>query len=259
MDMENRLDIDPLYLDGRHYDRLFSNTGEDTAFWIEQAHPYGNTILELGCGTGKFAIPLAKAGFEVTGLDYSAGMLKEAQRKAGEEKISIEWVQQDMRHFKLGKRFDFIFLPANAICHLHELDDLEGCFDRVKSHLKPTGRFALDVFVPQMDLLVDQPDVRLPFAAYDDPDGEGKVMVTHSYTYESDRQIKRIRTYHSWLTTGKKREGELNLRIYFPKELEALLRYNGFRIAHKYGSYAASPFGQESEKQIFICTVYQGI
>ena len=70
--------IDDIYLDGRHYDRLFADGREDLPFWISLANEHGDPILELACGTGRVTLALAQAGFSVTGVDTSEGMLKEA-------------------------------------------------------------------------------------------------------------------------------------------------------------------------------------
>jgi len=76
--------IADIYLDGRHYDQLFTNGSEDLPFWIRQANQYGDPILELACGTGRITVTLAQAGFNVRGIDNAEGMLGEARRKSAE-------------------------------------------------------------------------------------------------------------------------------------------------------------------------------
>ena len=180
-------------------------------------------------------------------------MLSEARKKAKDADLNIEWLQADMRDFELNKKFSLILLPANALCHLLTLNDFEACLACVKEHLAPDGRFAFHVFVPKMDLLINKPGERTPFAEYDDPDGKGKVVVTQSYVYEPDTQIKRIKTYHSLAGEEGESEGELNMRMYFPQELDALLKYNGFVLEYKYGDFDQAGFNAESELQIVVC------
>jgi SAM-dependent methyltransferase len=248
---------DDIYLDGRQYDRLFAGAGEeeggDIPFWIDQARRCGDPILELACGTGRVTIPLAREGFRVTGIDSAAGMLREARRKSTEEDVNVEWVQADMRDWSLNRTFSLIILPANALCHLLHLSDLEACLSSVRKHLTREGRFIVDVFVPKAELLVNRPGERSTFTEYDDPDGEGKIVVTQSYIYEPDTQIKRVRTYHPIPDQDAEVEGELTLRMYFPQELDALVKYNGFQIEAKYDSYEQTIFGPESEKQLIVC------
>jgi len=250
MTQEKTADI---YLDGRHYDQLFINGSEDLPFWISQVNQYGDPILELACGTGRITVALAQVGFNVTGIDNADGMLGEARRKSAEAGVEVEWVKVDIREFNLSKAFSLIILPANTLCHLLDLGDFEACLANVRNHLAPDGRFVIDVFVPKMELLINKPDERYPFSEYDDPDGRGRIVVTESYAYESDTQIKRIKTYHSIPGEDEEIEGELNMRMYFPQELDALLKYNGFVLECKYGSYNQTIFDNESEKQLVVC------
>ena len=221
---------DDLYVDGENYDRLFggAGAGDDLPFWIDQAKRYGDPVLELACGTGRVTIPLAQEGFRVTGIDRAEGMLREARRKSVERNADVEWVRADIRDFCLNKTFSLIILPANTLIHLLHLSDLEACLTSVRAHLAPEGRFIVDVFVPKAELLVNRPGERSTFAEYDDPDGGGEIVVTQSYVYEPGTQIKRVKTYHPVPGEDAEIEGELNVRMYFPQELDALFKYNGF-------------------------------
>lgn len=247
--------IDYIYLNGQHYDQLFLGANEDLPFWADQARKYGDPILELACGTGRITNLLAQQGYRVTGIDNSIAMLSEARKKAGLQDVLVEWVHGDMRDFDLGTKFPLIILPANALCHLLTLTDFESCLVVVKKHLMDGGKFIIDVFVPKPELLVSKPDERFPFSEYDDPDGKGKVVVTHSYVYEADTQIKRIKTSHSLLDQDTEVEGELNMRMYFPQEVNALLNYNGFLIEEKFGDYDLSSFNSAAKKQLIISSI----
>jgi SAM-dependent methyltransferase len=243
-----------IYRDGRHYDRLLPGANQDLAFWTDQARRYGDPVLELACGTGRITIPLARQDFQMTGLDCSPAMLTEARKKSTAANVDVTWIEADMRHFDLAKTFSLIILPANTLCHLLSLADFEACVACVRKHLAPGGRFVIDVFVPKMELLVEKPGERFPFSEYDDPDGRGKIVVTESYVYEPDTQIKRITTHHA-IPGEEETEGELNMRMYFPQELDALIKYNGYIIDDKYGDYDQRPFDIQSEKQLVVCAV----
>jgi SAM-dependent methyltransferase len=248
-----------IYHDGRHYDRLFPGAdprgvSKDLSFWRWQARDYGGPVLELGCGTGRVAIPLAEEGFKVTGIDIAGGMLQEAQRKASVAKVGVTWANADMRDFDLNDEFSLIILPNNTICHLLTRTDIESCLASARKHLAPKGKFVIDVFVPKMELLVDQPEAKFPFGEYDDPDGGGKIVVTETYVYEPDTQIKRVTTWFSFPGNQDPVPKELDMRMYFPQELDALLEYNGFVIDQKYGDYLGAPFSHESTKQLIVCS-----
>ena len=103
--------------------------------------------------------------------------------------------------------------------------------------------------MPSPELLVDQGDQRFPFSEYEAPDGSGRVVVTHSYQYEPHSQIKRITTYHTF-ADGREVAGSLDMRMYYPQELDALLEYNDLRIQHKHGGLDLRPFGRETGQQL---------
>lgn len=250
--------IDDIYLDGRHYDQLFADGNGDLPFWKSQANQYGDRILELACGTGRVTVALAQAGFNVTGIDNSEGMLREARKKSGKAGVEIKLVKADIRNFDLDTKFSLVIFPANALCHLLDLVDFEACLAKVRKHLAPNGRFVIDVFVPKIELLINKRGERSPFSEYDDPDGRGRIVVTESYVYESDTQIKRIKTFHAIPGEDAEIEGELNMRMYFPQELDALIKYNGFVLEQKYGSFEQTAFDTASENQLVICRLAEG-
>ena len=250
--MEDRV-CNRLYDDGRQYDQLFAPeaTGGDLEFYLDLGRRTGGTVLELACGTGRVLIPLARADFDVVGIDLAEGMLAEARRKSAAEGLSAKWIHGDIRDFDLSRQFGLIYIPNNTLCHLLDRTDFIACMACVKRHLRSDGRFVVEVFVPSQELLIDQPGIRLPFGEYQDPDGQ-QVIVTHSYTYERHTQIKRITTYHQ-VGDAEEVASTLDMRMYYPQELDLLLEYCGLSIEHKYGGYDQSPFGAESPSQVVVC------
>ena len=114
-------DIQRTYLDGRHYDLAYSGYTEDIDFWVGDVKRYGGPVLELACGTGRIAIPLAREGVEVTGLDLAESMLEQARVNSDAEGLDIRWVRSDMRDFSLGTTYPLIICPSQsmsrAACH----------------------------------------------------------------------------------------------------------------------------------------------
>jgi SAM-dependent methyltransferase len=241
--------IDHIYRNGRHYDCLF---GEPyMPFWLDLVRQVGAPVLELGCGTGKITIPIVEAGFEAIGVDLSEGMLAEARRKTHGRSLPIQFHQEDMTSFALDRKFPLIILPSNNLSHLLTFQEAEACFSRVADHLEDSGAFVIDAFVPSLRLLTNDPDEEDILSEYDDPEGEGHVTVAVKSVYEQDTQIRRNTTYQR--NDGNPEiVGHLNMRMYFPQELEAILHYNGFEIVAKFGSYGRDPFSTHSSKQIII-------
>jgi SAM-dependent methyltransferase len=244
-----------IYRDGRHFDLLYGGQldGAALAFWGEQARLGGGPVLELACGTGRLTVALARDGHAATGLDQAPSMLAEARRRAAEAGVAVAWVQADMVRFELGRRFGLIILTGNSLCHLLDLPAIEGCLASVRRHLAPGGRFVIDVFVPDPRLLARDPGERYAFGQYEDPDGRGLVVVTASNRYEPDTQINRIRTEHRYPGAAAPVVGRLDLRMYYPQELHALLTYNGLPIERKLADYDGTPFGPDATRQIIIC------
>jgi SAM-dependent methyltransferase len=245
-------DIERLYYDGRHYDLQFKSHICDIPFYLRQVKKYGGPVLELACGTGRIAIPLAEEGFQIVGLDVSTSMLSEGRRKAVERRVQVEWVEADCRSFRLGRKFKLILFPFTTIALLHDLESVEACFSCVNDHLENDGRFIIDYFNPRFDFLVRDPSQRYPVAEYPDPDGQGQVVVTENNIYEAALQINHVKWYYR---IGEQAEivEDLDMRIFYPQELDALLKYNGFAIEAKFGSYDEIPFESSSTRQLIVC------
>jgi SAM-dependent methyltransferase len=201
------------------------------------------------------ALALAGAGVNVTGLDLSEPMLAQARRKAAERHVGVEWVQADCRDFALQRRFGLVFFPANALLHLLDWRDLQSCLERVKAHLKPDGAFVFEIFNPGLALLTRAPDQRYPVGAYPDPDGRETVTITENNVYDPASQINHVRWYYRIESQAEETTATLDLRMYYPQEIEALLHYNGFDLHARYGDYDETPFTGQSSRQLLVCTL----
>jgi SAM-dependent methyltransferase len=243
-----------LYYHGRHYDLKWRHLTVDLPFWLRQASAFGDPILELGCGTGRVALHLAQAGFRLTGIDIFESMLKEARRKAIQQKLAVEWVRDDIRVFDLGRKFALIIIPFNTLLLLPELEDLEACLACVRKHLAPGGKFIVDVFNPSLEILRRDHSKRYPHREYPAPDGGGTIVVTESNLFDATEQINHLRLYYQFPGKAQFTVEEVPVRIYFPKELAALLGYNGFVVEKRFGDYDESPFKSDSPRQLLLCS-----
>ena len=247
--------IQRIYLDGRHYDLAYSDYTEDIDFWVEQAKHYGGPVLEIACGTGRITMPLAKEGFDVTGIDLAESMLEQAERNSQEQGLDIEWVKADMRDFSLGKSFPLIICPGQSISRLLTIEDIERCLATVREHLAPGGRFIMELYNPSLEILSREEGERTPFLEYDHPDGEGKVRVDFSSLYEKATQLQHLTLHYSMPGVEKQPTERVRIRMYFPQELDALLKYNGFEVMEKYGDFDGKPFESGDNYQVVVCGV----
>ncbi len=243
-----------LLLDGKHYDQMHRDADWDLSFWSAQARKYGDPVLELACGTGRVANTLALEGVRVTGIDNADTMLSEARSKSASQGIDVEWVQADVRHFELGTTYSLIIVPFRSIAAILTATDLGACLSCVKKHLEPDGRFIIDAFNPDLDILRHSPEERYPFAEYPDPEGDGTIAVTYSNLYDVASQINRMKLFFKLPSQTEEVIEELNLRMYFPRELDALLESNGFIIEDKFGDYEETPFISSARLQLLVCS-----
>jgi 2-polyprenyl-3-methyl-5-hydroxy-6-metoxy-1,4-benzoquinol methylase len=208
-------------------------------------------ILELCCGTGRLTIPIAKEGYTITGVDYTRTMLEQATVKAGEEGLSITFIEADIRTLDLPEKYDLIFIPFNSIHHLYQNNDLHQAFTAVKKHLKKDGLFLFDCFNPNIQYIVANENVLQQIAEYTTKDGR-KVLIKQKMRYEDSTQINRIE-WHYFIDGTFDSIQNLDMRLYFPQELDAHLQWNNFTVLHKFGSFDEEVFTNHSEKQVFVC------
>ena len=96
--------------------RILHEGCEDAEQYVSLLGTYGKKILELGSGTGRIVIPLAKAGFQVTGIEFESDMISLMEKK-DYPRDRLHVVQADARHFSLDERFDVILLSCNFLNH----------------------------------------------------------------------------------------------------------------------------------------------
>lgn len=245
-------DIDPIR-DGQHYDALKAQ--EDILFYRTQAQHATGPVLEIGCGTGRVTLPIAADGVAITGLDISAAMLEEAERKAQQQGLSIRWVEADAQQFDLGQRYALLLMPFNVLQFFHDAQALQQVLSNVKKHLAPDGRFAFDVFNPQVSFLAADPQQRYERARYPDPHGSGEeIVLEETREYIADRQVIKSTRYYHLGTTRNRWIRTLELRCFFPCELDLLIQHHGFHMEDKLGNFDGTPFSSHAPKQILICS-----
>ena len=241
--------VDKIIHSGEIYDAINKNDN-DVPFYKELCQ--GKKVLELCCGTGRLTIPLFETGIDITGLDLEESMLCRGRKKAQRLELDVPFLQGDIRDFSLHEKFDLIFIPFNSLQNIYSWEDAEKVFHSVKVHLKTDGLFVFDVFNPDINLMVNRkgPPVERYGGLLDDG---RKVVISEQCEYQPATQINRVTWYHD--IEGEKTEGRLDMRCYYPLELDACLRYNGWKIESKYGDFDKSPFDNLSPKQICLCSL----
>ncbi|PKQ19291.1 MAG: class I SAM-dependent methyltransferase [Actinobacteria bacterium HGW-Actinobacteria-6] len=244
------LGVDRDIYDADLYDGL-NDFKHDIPYYLELARKARGPVLELCCGSGRITLPLLEAGIDVTGVDFTPSMLAAARRKAGERGLRGSFLRGDMRKLRLGKKFRLVFIPFNSIQNTYGLEDVEKVFRTVRAHLAPGGTFAFDIFNPSIEYMVRMSKLHKRAYKFTTPAGR-KVEIDEICRYDSAAQVNRAVWIHR-VDGGRPVEQRLDMRCFYPLEMDALLKYNGFKVLSKYGGYDKKPFTSASMKQLYVC------
>jgi SAM-dependent methyltransferase len=234
---------------------------DDVGFYLglaRNASRSGLRALELAVGTGRVAIPLARAGIRVLGLDRSPAMLEVARRKAAGLE-AIEFVEGNMASFSLDEKFGLIYIPARSFLLLTAVEDQKACLGCVREHLDADGRLALNFFNPDIPLMAAwmrsagkgmQPARAVEFGA------RGGVLEWESRRYlTSTQQIDETRIEERLDAGGaviSRIYRKMGLRYVFRFEMEHLLRLCGFEVEALYGGFDFEPFTDASTEMVWV-------
>lgn len=256
-DDQLRIGTEAHYQDAAYYDQAYRRRREDVLFYADRAEESRGPVLELGVGTGRVALEIAKRGVDLVGIDRMPEMLRRARerlaRLPAERRERVELRRGDMRRVRLGRSFPLVISPFNVFMHLYDREDVEQAFETVRAHLTPRGRFIFDVLLPDPKALARDPSriyrcgtIKLP--------GDGRrYKYGENFQYDPVGQVQLI-------TMAFQAEDDRNdlfvtpltHRQFFPAELEALLHYNGFRIEARFGGFQGEPLTGESESQVIV-------
>jgi SAM-dependent methyltransferase len=243
------------YEDPELYDLENDDFEPDGPFFLALAQSLGGNVLEVGCGTGRLTIPLAQASIPITGLDIVPQMLSRAKIKAAA--LPIDWIAADARDFVLEQRFNLIFESGATFQHMLTLAEQERMLASVRKHLKAEGRFVLSFIFPHGEMLQNEEETN--WFEYEHSAGY-TIYVSGRQHYDPLRQIKTETAIRSWTNAegqAIRKIAPLSLRYSFPKEIEALLHYNGFSILETYGDWDKSALSATSPHLIYVCQIRQ--
>ena len=227
----------------------------DVDFYVEQAKAASGPVLELGCGTGRILVPIARAGGTIAGVDSSSQMLARCKEKLAAEAATVQarvtLQQRDIRDFALGAKYALIIAPFRVVQQLARIDDQLRFLVAVARHLAPTGRFIFDVFNPRFDALTsadgvereDTPELRLP---------DGRTL-RRSARVARVRWIDQVSETELIYYVGDKRYVQaFDMRWYLAAELQHLLARGGFRVRAMYGDFGRGPLADGSPDIVTI-------
>jgi ubiquinone/menaquinone biosynthesis C-methylase UbiE len=198
--------------------------------------PDGGDVLDAPCGFGRHSIPLARAGYRVTGADRSQALLDDARRRTQGERWP-KWVHADYRDLPMGdESFDLVVNLFSSLGYLGDEEDVRALaeFRRV---LRPDGRLVIETM--HRDRLVRvfaEQDWKLL--------GEGRLLLEQR-TFDPAAGVVQM-TQTVVPTDGTRESRTMSLRVYTATELCAMLERAGFTETRCYGDFDGTPFGTET-------------
>ncbi len=232
---------------GEHIAELYDHVPayanrSDIGFYLDLYKEAHDSILEVGCGTGRILIPAAKEGCRIMGVDISGPMLDQCRRRLSDEAESVRnnvtLAQADMRDFDLGRSFKLVTLPFRVFQHLLSVDDQMSTLRCIRDHLDVDGRLVFDLFHPDPGKLAEN-----------NPDHETED--TPAFDIGKGRTLRR-----TWRMTGQHLAEQyvqaFPRRYFFRYEAEHLLALCGFRLLALYGRFDKSPLADDSPEMIFV-------
>jgi len=219
----------------------------DRQFYAQLARDAGGPVLELGCGTGRVLLPIAREGIECVGLDLSPAMLDVFRAKVPPANLSL--VQASLTDFDLGgRRFRLVFAAFRVFQHLLTIQEQLAALACARRHLAPGGLFVFDVFAPKLSRieLPEEPETQDVAVR----DGDDVVRRFVAVWRDQAAQVQRVRLRHErWRAGAKLSEetAEIRMRWFFRYEVEHLLARAGFEPIAFYGGFDRRPYDGTGE------------
>lgn len=229
----------------------------DVPFLLSHLPKRSAKVLELCCGTARCAIPLAQAGHRVVGVDIDAELLKIAKRKRDsvgltEKELSI--VRGDVLKFKTDVRFDYAVLIFNTLLNFTTLAEQDRLLENAVRHLKPGGRFWVDIFNPDLSILATPHHAHYDSATFYVPAFDRSVHRTTELERSPDRPQLQLMTFHyTWADAhGELHHEQVKFEMTWmmPRELVMLLERHGLAVEHLYGDYDGSDVTPDAPRLI---------
>jgi SAM-dependent methyltransferase len=206
-------------------------------FLADLAH--GGPALELGIGTGRIALPLARRGIAVHGIDLSEAMVAKLREKPGAQDIGI--TMGDFSTVTVPQEFAVVYLVFNTIMNLTSMEAQIACFQNAAAHLRRGGCFVIEVGIPQLRRLPPGESVR-PFEVRADSLGFD----------EFDTASQRLVSHHYSVRDGKLEVVSMPFRYVWPSELDLMARMAGMELRERWADWDRQPFTSESTKHISV-------
>jgi len=220
------------------YDPWSRSVTEDVLFYVEQALASGGPVVELAVGTGRIAIPIARAGIDVVGVDSSPGMLSVARAAAEDAGVAerLDLRVGDLREPPVAERVPLVICPFRTLLHMETEQEKLRALRAACGLLAPGGHFVFDVFAPSRED-IEETDGRWL-------EREPGIFERADWDLEARRLVLSIR--------GGEQSARFALHWLSAPEWNALIEDAGLVAEAIFGWFDRRPY-DGGEDQIWIC------
>jgi ubiquinone/menaquinone biosynthesis C-methylase UbiE len=241
------------------YDIEYNNIVEDIPFYIEIFKDIEAPILELGCGTGRLLIPLAKEGHKITGIDISQKMLDIAKKKLSLEdpeiRNMVSLIKGDMRSFELNTLFGGVLIAFNSFMHLLTIEDQDKCLESIYRHLIPRGRLIISIANMSPEVTESSKEYYHHNSLFWIDRWQGYLQKYETRLIDPVHQLIKLNTFYDIIDRYNKVTRyvrEMLLRYFYRYEMERIFIIHKFKVEALYGDYDFSSFKSESPYMIWV-------
>ena len=199
-------------------------------------------VLDLCCGPGRFAIPLARRGLRVTGVDRTAFFLAKAKERAARDGVEVEWVQEDMRAFVRPGAYDLALSMFTSFGYFDDKDEDRTVLRNIYASLRPGGALVMDVAGKEL--------VAAGFeSTRSRKHADGSVVID---TREVLDDWTRIRMEWTIIRGNDVRVYTIHHTVYSGQELRDRFTAASFADVRLYGSMDGAPYDREAERLLIV-------
>ncbi|PKL90853.1 MAG: hypothetical protein CVV21_10690 [Candidatus Goldiibacteriota bacterium HGW-Goldbacteria-1] len=193
-----------------------------------------NTVLDAGCGTGRFLVPLARCGYQMTGIDKSPRMIEQTAEKLKREGLQADLISMGLEEIKSRELFDAVICVDSVLCYLIDRKKIQGCCTKMAQALKKGGVFVMETWnIFANARLLNREN------AYINKDGERRADIHEKNTFDEKTGVLTIMLD----VKAKYQEKTYNLnhseslRIFGFDEMKEILENSGLKDIKMYSGY----------------------
>lgn len=233
------------------YDYAYHERLSDVDFYLKTAMQYGhNGVLEMGCGTGRVLIEIAKKGIKIDGIDPNEHRINICRDKlsqlSADVRKNVSLSVCTIQDFKTDKKYSLITMPFRVFQHMLTPKEQEDVLNVTKHLLKKDGILVIDIFNPHIKMLANE-EYKKEFGESHYTTSSGLPFVRKDRIADRDyfKQLQFCEEIYEYDLDGKHEKiiNKYITRYTFKMELENLLKYKGFEVLDTYGDFEGHKFG----------------